>query len=256
MKWPKITVVTPSYNQARFLEATLRSVHNQGYPNLEHIVIDGGSTDASVEIIRKFEEHLAYWVSEPDRGQTDALIKGFSRATGEILAWLNSDDLYEPRTLWEVAEFFTRRPEVQFVYGDALWIDTQGKILKPKKEIPFNRFIWLYDYNYIPQPSAFWRRELYETVGGLDPRFDLAMDADLWIRFAERTRPVHVRRVWSRMRLYPEQKNQRLRAKSDEEDQVIRERYLGKEPFSCRRLKKAVAKGLRVGWKLVTGCYW
>jgi len=256
MKWPRITVVTPSYNQARFLESTLRSVHDQRYPNLEHIVIDGGSTDGSVEIIRKFEDRLAYWVSEPDKGQTDALIKGFSRATGEILAWLNSDDLYEPWTLWEVAEFFTRHPEVQFVYGDALWIDTEGRILQPKKEIPFNRFIWLYDYNYIPQPSAFWRRELYEAVGGLDPRFDLAMDADLWIRFADRTRPVHVRRIWSRMRLYPEQKNQRLRAVSDQEDEIIRRRYLPDEPVWQRRLKKVLAKGIRVGWKLFRGCYW
>ncbi len=256
MRWPKITVVTPSYNQARFLEATLRSVHEQGYPNLEHIVIDGGSTDGSVEIIREFEDRLAYWISEPDRGQTDALIKGFSLATGEILAWLNSDDLYEPRTLWEVAEFFTSHPQARFVYGDALWIDTEGRVLRPKKEIPFNRFIWLYDYNYIPQPSAFWRRELYEAVGGLDPRFDLAMDADLWIRFAERTRPVHVRRIWSRMRLYPEQKNQRLRAVSDQEDEIIRGRYLPDEPPWRRRLKKAFAKGMRMGWKLFWGCYW
>jgi glycosyltransferase involved in cell wall biosynthesis len=256
MRWPKITIVTPSYNQARFLEATLRSIHDQGYPNLEHIVIDGGSTDGSVEILRRFEDKLAYWVSEPDRGQTDALIKGFSRATGEILAWLNSDDLYEPHTLWEVADFFSRHPEVQFVYGDALWIDTEGRVLKPKKEIAFSRFIWLYDHNYIPQPSSFWRREIYEAVGGLDPRFDLAMDADLWIRFAEKTKLVHVRRVWSRMRLYPEQKNQRLRAISDQEDEIIRSRYLSQESLWLRRAKRLLAKGLRVSWKLVRGCYW
>jgi len=256
MKWSRITIVTPSYNQARFLEATLRSVHDQGYPNLEHIVIDGGSTDGSVEILRRFEGKLAYWVSEPDRGQTDALIKGFSRATGEILAWLNSDDLYEPHTLWEVADFFSRHPEVHFVYGDAMWIDINGMVLKPKKEIPFNRFIWLYDHNYIPQPSSFWRREIYEAVGGLDPRFDLAMDADLWIRFAEKTKLVHVRRVWSRMRLYPEQKNQRLRAISDQEDEIIRSRYLSQESLWLRRAKRLLAKGLRVSWKLVRGCYW
>ncbi|MBW2084141.1 MAG: glycosyltransferase [Deltaproteobacteria bacterium] len=254
--WPKITVVTPSYNQARFLEATMRTVHDQRYPNLEHIVIDGGSTDGSVEIIRKYEDRLTYWVSEPDKGQTDALIKGFAHATGDIFAWLNADDLYEVRTLWEVSSFFTRNPEVQFVYGDALWLNAEGKVLKPKKEIPFSWFIWVYDYNYIPQPSAFWRRELYEAVGGLDPHFDLAMDADLWARFAERTRPVHVRRIWSRMRLYSEQKNQRLRARSDHEDQVIRERYLGREPIWSRRLKKPFARGARIGWKLVTGCYW
>lgn len=256
MKWPRITVVTPSYNQARFLRATLKSIHDQKYPNLEHIVMDGGSTDGSVEIIQEFENHIAYWVSERDKGQTDALIKGFSRATGEILAWLNSDDLYEPQTLWEVADVFTRYPEVQFIYGDALWIDTEGKVLKPKKEIPFNWFIWLYDHNYIPQPSAFWRRELYEAVGGLDPRFDLAMDADLWARFAERTKPVHIRRIWSRMRLYPEQKNQRLRALSNQEDEIIRKRYIVDGfPFQ-RRLKRVAAKVARVSWKLLWGCYW
>jgi glycosyltransferase involved in cell wall biosynthesis len=257
MKWPKITVVTPSYNQARFLEATLRSIHEQAYPNLEHIVVDGGSTDGSVEIIQRYADRLAYWVSEPDNGQTDALIKGFTRATGDILAWLNSDDLYEPGTLWEVAEFFAVNPEVQFVYGDAVWIDTEGRILRPKKEIPFCWFIWIYDHNYIPQPSAFWRRELYHLVGGLDPRFDLAMDAELWSRFAAHTRPVHVRRIWSRIRFYPEQKNQRLRARSDEEDKVIRERCLGrKEHPWARRAKKVIAKSWRVGWKLATGCYW
>lgn len=256
MNWPRITVVTPSYNQARFLDATLRSIHYQGYPNLEHILIDGGSTDDSVQIIRRYEDRLAYWVSEPDKGQTHALMKGFSRATGEILAWLNSDDLYEQRTLWEIAEFFTRNPGAQFVYGDALWINEDGRILRPKKEIGFNWFIWLYDYNYIPQPSCFWRRGLYERVGGVDPKFELAMDADLWARFAEHTRPVHLRRIWSRMRFYPEQKNRRLRAKSDQEDLIIRQRYIGENADSLSWLKKGAAKALRVALKLVTGCYW
>ena len=256
MNWPKITVVTPSYNQAQFLEATLCSIHDQEYPNLEHIVIDGGSTDGSVETIKRYADRLAYWVSEPDRGQTDALIKGFSRATGDIFAWLNSDDLFMPWTLWEVAEFFLKNPEARFVYGDALWIDIKGHVLKSKKEIPFSWFIWLYDHNYIPQPSSFWRRDLYEEVGGIDPRFDLAMDADLWIRFAKRTKPIHVRRIWSKMRLYPEQKNQRLRHISDREDEVIRSRYLEAEPVVLRKVKKMMAKGFRVGWKLATGCYW
>ena len=123
MKLPKVSVITPCFNHAQFVDATMRSIHGQRYPNLEHIVIDGGSTDGSVAIIDSYRDRLAYWVSEPDDGQTDALIKGFDRATGDIYCWLNSDDLFEPNTLQEVAEYFAANPEVQFVYGDSRWIN-------------------------------------------------------------------------------------------------------------------------------------
>lgn len=256
MDWPKVSVITPSFNQAKFIEATLESIWNQGYPNLEHIVIDGGSTDGTVDILRRNADRFAYWVSEKDEGQTDALIKGFSKATGDILCWLNSDDVFEPGALKDVASFFVRNPQANVVYGNATWISADGQFIKPKKEHAFNRFIWMYDYNYIPQPSTFWRKRVYEQVGGLNKSFDLAMDADLWARFAERTEIYHVNRTWSRMRLYAEQKNQRLRAKSDLEDDVIRRRYLGDEPAWSRRCKGVLAKGIRVSWKLVRGCYW
>lgn len=250
-----ISVVTPSYNHAEFLEATLRSVLDQQYPALEYIVIDGGSTDDTPAILDRYRDRLAYVVSERDRGQTDALIKGFERATGEILAWLNSDDLYEPRTLHEVAAHFAAHPDHRFIYGDALWVDRGGMPLRFKREIPYSRFISTYGYNYVPQPSTFWRRDLYRQVGGLDPDFDLAMDGDLWARFAEVTRPRHVRRVWSRMRLYPEQKNQSLRAKSDVEDARIAARY-GPPPSPAGRIARRIAaRGLRVAWRAATGCY-
>lgn len=252
---PKISVVTPSFNQAQYLEETIKSVLDQQYPNLEYIIIDGGSDDGSIEIIQKYSEHLAYWVSEPDEGQTDALIKGFERASGEIMAWLCSDDLYEPYTLREVTETFGRNPHWQVVYGDSLWIDTDGRYIRPKKEIGFNRFIWLYEGNYIPQPSTFWRRGIYEQVGGLDRQWDLAMDADLWIRFAEFTGLYHVPRVWSRMRDYPEQKNVRLRDKSNAEGTLIENRYLPDESLRRRRLKWVAAKSLRVALKLARGAY-
>ncbi len=251
----RISVVTPSFQQAQFLDETMASIHNQNYPNLEHIVIDGGSTDRSVDIIRENEGRLDYWISEPDEGQTDALIKGFARSTGDIQCCVNSDDLFEPWTLGEVASYFERHPEVEFVYGDSIWIDQEGGVIKPKREHAFNRFIWIYDHNFIPQPSTFWRRSLYERVGGLDPGFDLAMDADLWIRFAKETKPRHVRRNWSRMRFYAEQKNTRFRTASIQEVETIRGRYLHPESSQTTRRKARAARSMRVGLKLLSGCY-
>lgn len=256
MQWPRISVVTPSFNQAQYLEQTLDSVAQQHYPNLEHIVIDGGSSDGSVEILERRSSDLTYWVSEPDNGQTDALIKGFARATGEVLCWLNSDDLFEPTTLREVGTWFASHPHARVVYGDATWVDSENRILRRNRQHHFNRFVWLYHYNYLSQPSTFWRADLYREVGGLDPAFQLAMDGDLWIRFAERTRLHHVRRLWSRERSYPEQKNKRLRAQSDREDRLIRERYMGKEAALVVRAKKVAAVACRVAFKTAQGCYW
>jgi glycosyltransferase involved in cell wall biosynthesis len=255
MNFPKISVVVPSYNQERFIEATLRSVINQNYPNLELIVIDGGSSDKSLEVIKKYEPHIAYWVSEPDGGQTHGLIKGFDRASGDIWCWLNSDDLHTPHTLFEVAHSFLRYPDVDAIFGDALWIDQCGQPLREQREIPFNRFLWMYTYNYIPGMSMFWRQELYQKAGGLNPDYDLAMDADLWIRFADVGRLKHVKAVWSQMRFYAEQKNRRLRNRSDAEDWKIRARYWhGARPsFYC--LKSCIAQLIRVVWKLCAGCY-
>lgn len=252
-KPPRISVVTPSFNQAEFLEATLRSVLDQGYPNLEFIVMDGGSSDGSAAIIERYASQLAYAQSRPDRGQTDALIQGFARATGDIFCWLNSDDLYEPGTLAEVAGHFAHNPD-RFVYGDATWIDRGGAFLKRKREIPFYRWIWLRTYNYIPQPSAFWRRDLHEEVGGLDGSFDLAMDADLFARFSEHTEPRHVRRLWSQMRLYPEQKNIRLRSRSDLEDDLIRRRYVTPEGPRWE-VERIVARTTRVAVRAAFGAY-
>src|SRR5215211_6231675 len=163
--WPKISVVTPSFNQGRYIEATIKSVVEQGYPNLEYLIMDGGSTDGTVEIIEKYSDQLTYWVSEPDEGQTDALIKGFNLASGDILCWLCSDDLFEARTLQEVAEIFVKHPDWEVVYGDSFWIDADGRPIRFKREIPYYRFIWMYDHNYLPQPSTFWRRGIYEKVG-------------------------------------------------------------------------------------------
>jgi GT2 family glycosyltransferase len=252
---PGISVVVPSFNQAAFLERTLRSILDQQYPNLELIVIDGGSQDKSVEIIRKYEQHISYWVSEPDGGQTLGLIKGFKRATGEIQCWLNSDDLFWGSCLFEVAEQFSKRPEVDAIYGDTIWIDEQDRHLRVHREIGFNRFLWLYTYNYVPGMSLFWRKKIYDRVGGLDGKFNLSMDADLIIRFAESGTFKHVRRTWSCCRFYPEQKMRRLQSAAAEEDQRIRRRYIGGEAPWVTSIKKRVAMAVRILWKTGTFCY-
>lgn len=248
------SIITCSYQQGAFIDVTLRSVLDQEYEALEYIVIDGGSTDGSVDTIRSYADRLAYWVSEPDRGQSDALIKGFARARGEIQGWLCSDDLLLPGALKAVAAFFTGHPEVDAVYGDALWIDAVGNHLRPKKEPRFHHLAFLFDHNYIPQPSMFWRRSLYERVGGLDTNFHLAMDSDLWERFSRATRIAHLPRYLSCMRYYPEQKTRALKAQGRGEDALIRERSsLARWPL--QPLWRALARGQRIATKALAGGY-
>jgi len=255
---PKISIVTCSYQQGRTLDATIRSVLDQNYPALEYIVIDGASRDQSLDVIRRHGAALSEWVSEPDQGQTHALIKGFARSSGTLQGWLCSDDLLVPGALRQVADFFVRHPDIDAVYGDALWIDAQGRYLRPKKEMKFSRFALLFDHNYIAQPSMFWRASLYQKVGGLDTRFDLAMDSDLWERFSRHTRIAHVAAWWSCMRDYPEQKTRSQRAKSLAEARAIARRSaLGSladvPPF--RAALRAVARLVRVGAKFAAGGY-
>jgi len=192
---PKITVVTPSYNQGRFLEETIVSILDQKYPNLEYIIIDGGSQDNSVEVIRKYEKHLAYWVSEKDGGQYDAINKGFSRATGEVMAWLNSDDKYFPWTLHVVGELFGRFAPVEWATTlYPLCLDENGHAATCRHVDGFTRFGFMsgenlpggdwYSREYIQQEGTFWRKSLWERSGGkVNSDLKLAGDFELWARF-------------------------------------------------------------------------
>lgn len=256
MNYPKISIVTCSYNQGRFLEATILSVINQQYPNLEYIVIDGGSTDNSVEIIRRYEKHLAYWVSERDQGQSDALIKGFERSTGDVLGWLCSDDVLENGALLEAGEYFARNSDADVVFGDTIFIDADGNITRYYKTLPFRPWIMLNTANYIPQPSTFWRRELYFRVGGLDRSIHVSMDPDLWMRFARVTRLHHVRRYWSRMRFYPEIKSLALKDQNIAAHRRLEDIYIGPRSAARRATVRAAAKVTRIVWRLSLGCYW
>jgi glycosyltransferase involved in cell wall biosynthesis len=222
------------------------------------MIIDGASTDGSREIIERYANLLAYWISEPDGGQTHALVKGFSRATGDICGWLCSDDLLLPGALQCVGEFFRDHPEVDAVFGDSIWIDADGKPIRPKREMGFNRFVFLYDYNYVPQPSMFWRRSLYESVGGLRPDFVLAMDRDLWERFSVRVRIEHIPVYLSCMRYYAEQKmnNRNLRSRDRQEGLQIlmRASPLARQP-TLRRGLQLIARMIRIVQKSAAGGY-
>jgi glycosyltransferase involved in cell wall biosynthesis len=248
------SIVTCSFQQGKFLEATIRSVLGQDYPNLEYLIIDGGSTDESVDVIRRYADRVSYWVSEPDEGQTHALVKGFKRSRGEIMGWLCSDDLLLPGSLATVSDFFIVHPEIDVVYGDALWIDRDGRFIRCKREMPFSRFVMLHDHNYIAQPSTFWRRGIYEAVGGLDTRFKLAMDTDLWERFSRTTKIAHIPQYLSCIRSYPEQRTLSQRGTSLSEDAAIRSRASLKQRLP-RPLLHTAARIARISRKLASGGY-
>lgn len=188
MNYPKFTVVTPTYNQGQFIEKTIDSVLSQGYPNLEFIIIDGGSKDNTVEIIKKYERHLAYWVSEPDRGQSHAINKGMDKATGDYLTWLNSDDCYLPGALQKMNDLFVENPEVGMVVGIGRMINQEGKVvsyISPTPEITLESlYSWMRGGDFL-QPSSAFTRSAWELVGGINEQIHIALDVDLWLRMAK-----------------------------------------------------------------------
>lgn len=184
---PTVSVITPSFNQGRFIEQTIRSVLEQDYPNLEYIIIDGGSRDESVDVIRRYESQLAYWVSERDRGQAHAINKGLQRATGEVLCWLNSDDSFLPGVLRQVGETLAQGSGNYAVAGHCLKVyqDERPPVLLEGKYVDRRRLLQFWKGYQMHQPAIFWRREVFETVGLLDESLHLIMDFDYWARIAE-----------------------------------------------------------------------
>jgi glycosyltransferase involved in cell wall biosynthesis len=185
---PRITIVTPNYNMGDYIETTILSVLNQQYPNLEYIIIDGGSNDDSLERIKKYSDRLSYWISEKDNGLYDALNKGFARSTGEIMGWINSDDKLHPNCLFTIAGYFKKNTHVSWIQGYPTVIDINDNIIFRRDPVfNFSFFyskIFLLNGKYIQQESTFWRRELWNTAGGkLSTEYKLAGDFELWMRF-------------------------------------------------------------------------
>jgi len=204
---PLVTIVTPSFNQANYLERTINSVLNQDYPNIEYIIMDGGSTDGSVEIIQKYSQKLSYWQSEKDLGQTDAINKGFSRANGQIFAWLNSDDTYEPRAISEAVNYLLDYPDVGMVYGDANFINAEDEIIGKFNAKQTNYEKLRTGFVHIPQQASFWRAELWHQVAPLDTSIYFAMDYDLWLRLSKISKIVYIQKLWANFRLHGDAKS-------------------------------------------------
>jgi glycosyltransferase involved in cell wall biosynthesis len=224
--WPKISIVTPSYNQGVYLEETIRSVLDQNYQNLEYIVIDGGSTDGSVEVIKKYSSQLAYWVSEKDKGQTDALNKGFHRATGEIVGWLNSDDTYIAGTLRAVAEAFKADTDVDFVFGNKFAVDENQNVIREDRHTKFSFASWILLGSTLSQCASFWKRNLFEKYGYLDDSLQFSMDYEFFCRIGRQIKTKHIRKPLANFRWHPTSKSSTISDVGIAEYNRIREKYL------------------------------
>jgi glycosyltransferase involved in cell wall biosynthesis len=225
MSLPKISIVTPSYNQAPFIEWTVRSVLWQRYPNLEYIVMDGGSKDGTQAVLEPYRDRFAHYQSARDKGQAEAIHNGFARATGDIMAYLNSDDMLAPGALHWVAQFFADHPEVDAVYSHRCTVDENNKVIY-YWILPRHSDWYMTRWDLIPQETCFWRRRLFERSGNIDPGFRFAMDYDLFVRFMRNGRMVRANRFLGVFRKHTEAKtSQLLETIGTEEIARVWERY-------------------------------
>lgn len=230
----KISVITPSLNQGKFIEKTIQSVLNQeGNFELEYIIIDGGSTDNTLDVIQKYQNSLV-WVSEKDRGQSDAINKGFNMASGDLLAWLNSDDTYEPDALAEVAERY-KELKFKWCFGDCRNIDENDreirKLITQYKMIESRRYSLrrLLSKDFISQPAVFFTKEVYQEIGPLDLNCEYSMDYDYWLRIGKKYEPYYINKFLANFRWQPESKNSRSYKKAAYETYLTAKRHAAKQ---------------------------
>lgn len=226
-EFPLVSVITPSWNSASYIEQTILSVINQSYTNVEYIIVDGGSTDGTLDIIRKYENLISYWISEPDSGMYQAINKGMQRASGGIVAYLNSDDLYYPNTIARVVDFFADNPSVDLVYGNLDFNDENGNRLFTRI---YPRFSWNHfvsaNHAMIGQPAAFWRSGLLEKVGLFDESMKMAADFDFFIRAGMSGRIMHIPDVLAAFRTHASSLTSSQAKLGQDEVRLIHEKYL------------------------------
>lgn len=254
LEWPKISIITPSFNQAEFLERTIKSVLDQNYANLEYILIDGGSTDGSVDIIKRYSDSISYWISKKDSGQTEAINKGFKLATGEIVAWLNSDDEYCEGTLERVAKTFMSDSHLDFVFGDRLSIDRNGNILRDDRHTRFSFTELILHGMILTQPSSFWKRELFGKYGYLDETKRFCMDYEFFCRIGQHIKAKHICQPLSCFRWHEDSKSLTIQDVRLSEHTAIAASYLdsacGPWPIWLVRLYMLIS---RTFWYIVQG---
>ena len=227
---PKISIVTPSYNQGCFVEWTVRSVFEQRYPNLEYIFMDGGSTDETLAKVDHYKDRFSHFESGPDGGQSAAIAKGFEYSSGEIMAYLNSDDVLLPGTFNFVADFFSRNPDVDFIYGHRCIVNERNQVIGHWILPAHNNFL-MQRWDLIPQESCFWRRRLFERAGNVDPNFHFAMDYDLFVRYMKVGRLVRVNRFLAAFRVHQEAKtSSQMQTRGLPEIKAIQRKYEIKVP--------------------------
>ncbi|MBI2758595.1 MAG: glycosyltransferase [Chloroflexi bacterium] len=243
-----VSIITPSFNQSAYLEQTMKSVLEQDYRDVEYIVVDGGSTDGSVDIIQKYSSRLAFWTSERDRGQAEAINKGFARARGEIVAWLNSDDYYLPGAISSAVKIFVQNPDAVLIYGDMLAVDENGETTNTLKyqQLTLEDLLC---FQIIGQPAVFMRRAALEKTGGLDTSFHFLLDHQLWIKFAAQGSIIHINQTWSAARYHAQAKNRLKAAEFGREAFLILksvERDNNLAPVLARVARRATASAHRV----------
>jgi glycosyltransferase involved in cell wall biosynthesis len=226
---PLVSIVTPSYNQGHYIEETIQSVLNQDYPHLEYLVVDGGSSDNTVDILKKYEGRLT-WISEKDRGQADAINKGFQMAKGEIVAWLNSDDTYLPGAVHTSVRYFEAHPEAGMLYGEGYHIDADGEIIERYYTEPFD-YQRLSEVCFICQPTVFLRAEVIRAVGPLDVGLDYCMDYEYWMRIAKRFRIGYLGTPLANSRLHLDTKTLSRRVEVHRETLQMVKRHYGQVPL-------------------------
>ena len=251
MSGPLVSIVTPSYGQARFLEETIRSVLEQDYEPLEYIVVDGGSTDGSVDVIRRYEDRLAWWTSEPDRGQAHAINKGFAQARGEYLGWLNSDDTLLPGAISRLVGALERDRGLSLAYGDAVWLDEDSRPLGPQRAREADvRAMARSGSAHLLQPASLWRREAWERAGPLDESFHYVFDTVFFLRLAARGRTRYLPEPLAGYRIHPASKTY-----SEPLPKIEEYLRLGDEVFAAEPLRPYARAGRasyyrRAAWSL------